>query len=698
MAMGSIDLAAEPDFVLGPWQVRPSLGLITRDGAEVRLEPRVMQTLVVLARAEGRTVSRAELMRTAWGLEVSDDAIGRCIARLRATLAVEGAVGIETIPKIGYRLTVSISEQNIVPDAEEKPILAPQGEGGPRPWLPVAGMALAMAVAAVMLWRPGGRDEAPSMQVLPVTSDPGREVEPALSPGGGQVAYAADRDGHGFDIWVQSLAGGTATRLTDDADDDLSPVWSPDGGRIAFVRARPGQPCRILVRPVPAGAEREVGVCSTQGATKLAWLDADRLVYGDRAGEGQAAQLWSLPLSGPQAGTPTALTDPPPGIVGDGDPAPSPDGKRLAFMRHRAVGVADIRIRDLATGQERQVTDDGRKLHGLDWSGDGRWLYVVSSRAGDFGLWRVDPAGVEPPLRLAPGLNQLGRVAAGGDRAVVEVRTNRSALLRLDPDGGPVPAIPPANRLDWDPDVSARGALAFASDRSGMFEIWVADPGAAPAPVTRFAGPFTQSPRWAPDGRRIALVSVADGAPGLFILDRGSGKLKRVAPQTGGEDRAPSWSKDGQRLYFASSREGGWRIWITRPPYEEAMPITDTGWRAAKESADGHWLYLVHESQPGLWRQPADGGRAEKIGDLPEPYDAENWVVGPEGVYVIDRTHAEASRILLLPADGGPVQVAASLSDPLYKSSLALDPQGRLLVGQYRGTMVDLVEVRPTAP
>ncbi len=698
MAMGSIDLAAEPDFALGPWQVRPSLGLVTRDGAEVRLEPRVMQTLVVLARADGRTVSRAELMRTAWGLEVSDDAIGRCVARLRAVLSVAGVVGIETLPKIGYRLMVSFPEQDVIPQTEETPPPEPAPAVGSRPWLPVAGMVLAMAVAAAVLWRPAGRDEVPSMQVLPVTSDPGREVEPALSPGGGQLAYAADRDGHGFDIWVQSLAAGTAIRLTDDADDDLSPAWSPDGGRIAFVRARPGQPCRILVRPVPSGPEREVGACATQGATKLAWLDADRLVYGDRVTAGEGARLRSLPLSGPQAGMPVALTDPPPGILGDGDPALSSDGKRLAYMRQRAVGVADIRVRDLATGQERQVTDDGRKLHGLDWSGDGRWLYVVSSRAGDFGLWRVDPMAVEPPLRLAPGLNQLGRVAAGGDRVVVEVRINRSALLRLDPQTGPIPAIPPANRLDWDPDVSARGALAFASDRSGMFEIWVADPGAAPVPVTRFAGPFTQSPRWAPDGRRIALVSVVNGAPGLFILDRANGKLKRVAPEAGGEDRAPSWSRDGQRLYFASSREGGWRIWITRPPYEEAMPITDMGWRAAKESADGRWLYLVHESQPGLWRQPADGGRPEKIGDLPAPYDAENWVVGPEGAYVIDRTQAEASRILLLPADGGPVQVAASLSDPLYKSSLALDPQGRLLVGQYRGTMVDLVEVRSTAP
>lgn len=692
MAMGGIDLAAEPDFTLGPWQVHPSRGLVRRERAEVRLEPRIMQALVVLARAGGRTLSRTQWVQTAWGQAGEDESVGRCVARLRAVLAVDGVIAIETIPETGERLVISTPEQKIVPGVQQNSVSP--SDRAPRLWLPVAVMVLTMGIAAALLWQPGQREETAPLQVLPVTSDPGREVEPALSPGGGQLAYAADRAGQGFDIWVQSLAGGAATRLTDDADDDRSPAWAPDGGRIAFVRVRAGQPCRILVRPVPSGPERVVGTCATHGATRLAWLDADRLVYGDRVGEGPA-RLWSLSLSGPQAGVPVALTDPPAGLLGDGDPALSPDGRRLAYMRHRTMGVADVRVRDLTTGQERQVTDDGDKLEGLDWSGDGRWLLVASSRTGDFGLWRVDPAGVEPPVRLAPGLNQLGRVAAAGDRVVAEVRTRQSALLRLDPDAGPVEAVSPANRLDWDPDVSPRGALAFASDRSGMFEIWVAEPGAAPAPVTRFAGPFTQSPRWAPDGRRLALVSTVDGVPGLFILDRAGGKLKRVAPEPGGEDRAPAWSKDGQRLYFASNREGGWRIWITRPPYEEAMPITAAGWRAARESADGKWLYLAHATQAGLWRQPADGGPAEKVSDLPAPQDAENWVVGPAGIYVIDRTDAAVSRVVLLPADGGPAQVAATLSDPLSTSSLALDPQGRLLVGQDRGTLVDLVQVRP---
>ncbi|MFY8093234.1 MAG: winged helix-turn-helix domain-containing protein [Niveispirillum sp.] len=693
VAMGTIDLAVEPDFRLGPWLVRPSLGMACRDGAEVKLEPRVLLTLIVLVRAEGHPVSRTELMRTAWGLEVGDDAIGRCIGRLRAVLAVDGVIGFETIPKIGYRLTVATGGAASPAVEAHGPAPVPMRRRlSVRLW---PGMALiVLLLAGGLLLLGGDQDTPPRVQVTPVTSDPGQEIQPALSPGGGQIAYAADRAGQGFDIWVQSLSGGTPVRLTDDPAPDLSPAWSPDGGRIAFVRLDPAGPCRILVQPVPSGPERQVAACTTFQEVKPAWRDNDHLVYADKADKTAPARLWSVALSGVEAGQPVPLTEPPADINSDGDPALSPDGNRLAFIRHRAIGVSDVIVRDLATGLERQVTQDGRKMHGLEWSGDGRWLYTTSSRAGDFGLWRVDPDGEAPQMRIAPGLNQLGRIGTGGDRVAVEMWTNRSTLLRLGPDGQQQAVVPPSNRLDWDPDVSRQGAVAFASDRSGMFEIWVADPGQAPTPVTQFQGPFTQSPRWAPDGKRLALISVVEGAPGLFILDRGSGRLRRVAADPGSEDRAPAWSRDGQRLYFASNRLGAWRIWITRPPYDQAMPITEAGWRVAKESADGRWLYLVRDGESGLWRQPADGGLPEKLADLPDASDDESWVVGPDGVYLIERPGDGQARILLLPADGGEMRRVGDLPDALYNSSLALDPDGRLIIGRYLGSLVDIVNVR----
>jgi DNA-binding winged helix-turn-helix (wHTH) protein/tetratricopeptide (TPR) repeat protein len=105
---GRIDLAHEAGFRLGALDVRPALRQLVRDdGAEEVLEPRVMQVLVALARADGAILSRDDLTRSCWeGRVVGEDAINRVISRLRR--AAEGigqrSFRIETVTKVGYRL------------------------------------------------------------------------------------------------------------------------------------------------------------------------------------------------------------------------------------------------------------------------------------------------------------------------------------------------------------------------------------------------------------------------------------------------------------------------------------------------------------------------------------------------------------------------------------------------------------------
>ena len=103
-----IDLAREPDLRLGPLLVRPALSEVVAADQIIRLQPRVMQVLVALARADGEVVSRDELLASCWGgLAIGDDAINRCIGRLRRLADEEapGAFTIGTLPRIGYRLS-----------------------------------------------------------------------------------------------------------------------------------------------------------------------------------------------------------------------------------------------------------------------------------------------------------------------------------------------------------------------------------------------------------------------------------------------------------------------------------------------------------------------------------------------------------------------------------------------------------------
>lgn len=109
-----IDLAQEAAFGLGASNVHPrSCEVILGGGDVVHLQPRVMQVLICLAKGLGQPVSRDLLAVRCWGgVAVNEDAINRCIQRLRRLSQVEAAdsFAIETIPRVGYRLRARLRE------------------------------------------------------------------------------------------------------------------------------------------------------------------------------------------------------------------------------------------------------------------------------------------------------------------------------------------------------------------------------------------------------------------------------------------------------------------------------------------------------------------------------------------------------------------------------------------------------------
>jgi len=126
--VGPEGLANEDDFRLGDIVVRPSLLEIRAGDVRETLEPRVMQVLVALAAANGMVVSRDELIRECWGGRiVGEDAINRCVARIRRLAEHSGsrAFEIETIPRVGYRLVPASAPDRPLP-AQEQAVVQPQ--------------------------------------------------------------------------------------------------------------------------------------------------------------------------------------------------------------------------------------------------------------------------------------------------------------------------------------------------------------------------------------------------------------------------------------------------------------------------------------------------------------------------------------------------------------------------------------------
>jgi TolB-like protein/DNA-binding winged helix-turn-helix (wHTH) protein len=158
-----VRLSAATDFRLGRLCVQPSASEAIRDDERHRIEPRVMQVLVALVRAEGAVVSRHDLIQSCWDARiVGEDAINRCISKLRE-LADAGAghtdFQIETIARIGYRLQAAVGtvEDNASPDTTS---------GVPRTRRAVVlavGAVAVLAVAAVVVSNHGAASHTPGI-------------------------------------------------------------------------------------------------------------------------------------------------------------------------------------------------------------------------------------------------------------------------------------------------------------------------------------------------------------------------------------------------------------------------------------------------------------------------------------------------------------------------------------------------------
>lgn len=96
-------------FRFGAWRVDPARGVLTGDaGQETRLEPRLMDLLVLFAGAGGRVLSKDEIVEAVWdGRAIGDDTLAAAVSRLRRALGETAERRyIETSPKRGYRAVI----------------------------------------------------------------------------------------------------------------------------------------------------------------------------------------------------------------------------------------------------------------------------------------------------------------------------------------------------------------------------------------------------------------------------------------------------------------------------------------------------------------------------------------------------------------------------------------------------------------
>ena len=111
-------------FYLGDQRIEPARCAILAAEGKIRVEPRVMDVLVLMVTHAGQVVTREEFIKTVWsGTFVTDEVLSRCIYRLRQALGDNPRKPqfIETVPKRGYRLIAPVRKTATVAESLPEP-------------------------------------------------------------------------------------------------------------------------------------------------------------------------------------------------------------------------------------------------------------------------------------------------------------------------------------------------------------------------------------------------------------------------------------------------------------------------------------------------------------------------------------------------------------------------------------------------
>jgi DNA-binding winged helix-turn-helix (wHTH) protein/tetratricopeptide (TPR) repeat protein len=302
-ARGAINLARIAPFRLGALDVRPATRQLARGPRSETLEPRVMQVLVALWQAQGAVLSLDDLIARCWdGRIVGDNAIQRTISRLRdiADGIGEGCFDLETINKVGYRLTALHSAAVASAEAPAKGVL-PQlvrWEFWPL-MLGAAGLALAGFIGLIL----ATRSSAANAITIAISAQSGGAAELADGVAVDLARLANERsNAFAFSSGPENGRAEYQVKITRQnsrhaarADITLLKSGSPAALWSASFAARDSD----ALRPQMANAIFQAASCALQTNNNPSDADGDtlRLVFSacerlDPEGDGTAVELW----------------------------------------------------------------------------------------------------------------------------------------------------------------------------------------------------------------------------------------------------------------------------------------------------------------------------------------------------------------------------------------------------------------------
>ncbi|MHC5004881.1 MAG: S41 family peptidase, partial [Planctomycetota bacterium] len=390
----------------------------------------------------------------------------------------------------------------------------------------------------------------------PVRADGARLLRhPSVSDGHIVFAYAND-------VWIVDRAGGEARRLTTFPGSELHPHLSPDGTMVAFSGQYDGN-TDVYVVPVEGGEPRRL-TWHPGGDVVKGWTDDGAAVIfasGRDTAPVPYTRFWTIALDG-------AMPDPMP-VPRITEGKLDVTGRRLAYQ---PIAHNDVEWRNYRGGQNRPVwvlDMETYDLTKLPWDGTRDtgpvWLngmiYFISDRDFTDNIWRYNPGNGSLKQITKHTDFDAKHLEAGGGVLVYE---HAGAIRMYDPEDGADAVVEitlrgdfPWARPHWESvggqlqngSLSPTGKRAVFEARGEIMTVPAKDGDARN--LTRSPGTAERFPAWSPDGRHIAWFSDAGGEYRLMIgTQEGLEAPRAIEIPDPTFFYAPRWSPDGEHIVF----------------------------------------------------------------------------------------------------------------------------------------------------
>ncbi len=282
-------------------------------------------------------------------------------------------------------------------------------------------------------------------------------------------------------------------------------------------------------------------------------------------------------------------------------------------------------------------------------------------------------------LASVPLIGQALASPVGDHIAYVIEHDARAHLALASHDGTPVRMLtadisPPGARvwgprdIDWSPDGRS---LAFVANEKGSQNVWIIDVGTGDLRRVTHYNWSDRCPRWSPDGQHLAVVTEVDGHDEIGVVDADGGWPRRLTDRAF-DSAELAWSPDGQTLVFVSDRSTDQRshnrdIWTVDLASGEERCLTEPDGNADTSpcwSPQGRRIAFVSERSgwKQIWTMSPDGSDQSMV--APEPAEQMAPVWSPDDRYLawVSRTGVSATLTIVDAVSGTPMSMQSAIS------------------------------------